>query len=167
MRGLVVGAALAGMVVGGLLGFIAWRAVAEVAEARLAERVVVTIPAGTAARLAAGDASGGSSALAPDAVRLAAGDTLLVRNEDSVTHTVGAYSIAPGAVLELTTEPSDGGAFGCSFTAGGSFAVTVVSPLQPASVIVPAGLIGLPVGLLVGVLAVFVRSLDGPGLAHA
>lgn len=161
MRTILAVAALGGMVLGGALGFISWRAAAAAAEDRIAERVVVTIPAGTAARLASGDPTA-SEALAPASVRLATGDTLLVRNEDAVTHSFGAWSIAPGAVLELAAEPSDSGAFGCSFTTGGSFAVTVVPPLTPASVMVPAGLVGLPLGMLVGVLVLFVRRLDGP-----
>jgi hypothetical protein len=168
-------ALLVGAVIGGLLGFLAWRGLAAAAEARVAERVLVAIPAGTGERLATGGAAGAAGAsggtgdpaldaggLPPSSLKLATGDTLVLRNDDTRAHQVGAYSIAPGAALELTVDAADSGTFRCSFNAAGSFALDVAPPLRPSTVIVPAILIGLPLGGIVGVVGWIARSIGEP-----
>lgn len=167
-RGLlaVVAATLAGgALFGAAFGFVAWRTFADAAEARVAERVLVSIPAGTGSRLTGPVAPGQSPApggLPPAAVRLTSGDTLVLRNDDTQAHQVGDYSIAPGAVLELTVGQADAGRFRCTFVQSGSFVLDVIPPLQPATLMVPAALIGMPVGGMFGLVGWFVRTLGGP-----
>ncbi len=164
------GALIAGAISGGLLGVIAWSAFASTAEARVAERVVVAIQAGTGDRLARGDVAGssaGAAGLPPSAVRLATGDTLVLRNDDGRAHRVGAYTIAPGAILELAVTAADSGTFQCSFNAAGRFSLDVVPPLQPATVILPAILIGLPVGGVAGLVGWIARAIGEPDVPMA
>jgi hypothetical protein len=167
---LVAGCLAGGALIGGVLGVIAWRAVADAAADRAGQRVALTIPAGTAVRLASTDAAPGAArpgaalpgALPPAALALVAGDTLVLTNADSAVHRVGAYSIAPGATLELRVGEADGGTFACSFSSGGSFSLTVAPPIEALAVILPATLIGLPIGLLVAASVVLVGRLEEP-----
>lgn len=175
---LVVTASLAGgALFGALFGLVAWRSFVAAAEARTAARVLVAIPVGTGSLLSgasgatgasgvtgtSGEASdSGTPVLPPSAVSLAAGDTLVLRNDDTQPHEVGDYTIAPGSVLELTVGTADAGSFRCTFVQAGSFEVDVAPPLQAATLIVPAALIGLPVGGMFGLVGWFVRSLGEP-----
>jgi hypothetical protein len=60
-------------------------------------RYEIVIPAGTAARLAAGDTANAP----PHSFELILGvrDVLVIQNEDSVWHQVGPYRVAPGHTL--------------------------------------------------------------------
>lgn len=62
-----------------------------------ARQLVVTIPAGTAERLAAGE----TGQMPPHRIELVLGrqDVLVIRNEDSAWHQVGPYRVAPGRTL--------------------------------------------------------------------
>jgi hypothetical protein len=60
-------------------------------------RLVITIPAGAAERIAAGDAQD----LPPHEIELVLGvrDVLVIQNQDTAWHQVGPYRIAPGRTL--------------------------------------------------------------------
>jgi plastocyanin len=60
--------------------------------------VVVEVPLGTAARIAAGE----EVVLVPETLEVEVGDTLEIRNHDVYTHEVGPYLVAAGQVLEQT-----------------------------------------------------------------
>jgi plastocyanin len=158
----MVMAAIVGAMVGGVLGVLAWRGFTVAAEERAAARVLVAIPAGTGARITSGSSEDQASGLPPSAVNLSSGDTLVLRNDDSQVHEIGGYSIAPGSVLELTVDPDDSGRFVCTFASAGTFDLDVAPPLQASTIILPATLIGLPVGAMMGLVAWFARSLGGP-----
>lgn len=171
----VAGSIVGGVVVGGALGAIFWLTTAAGATAEAAatgaagagQRVLVPIPAGTAERIAAGTAASAVD-LPPAAVGLAEGDTLVVRNDDSVVHRVGTWWISPGAVLELPVRALDAGVFSCTFHPGGTLSLSVARPEGPVSVILPALLLGVPFGAVFGVVGVVFRGLDDePAAARA
>lgn len=57
--------------------------------------VAYVVPAGTAARIAAGDTVN----VLPAVIELRSGDTLVIRNDDSVPVQVGPYLVDPGQRL--------------------------------------------------------------------
>lgn len=57
--------------------------------------VAYVVPAGTAARIAAGDAVN----VLPAVIELRSGDTLVIRNDDSAPVQVGPYLVDPGQRL--------------------------------------------------------------------
>lgn len=79
--------------------------------ARAPETVELLIPAGTAAKVAAGEEAPGI----PDELSFVLGDTLLVRNQDDVDHTLGPLYIPAGASAMLTLDEPENFALTCSF----------------------------------------------------
>jgi hypothetical protein len=116
----------------------------------------VTIPAGTAERIAAGAVA---SAIPTD-LQFVAGDTLVLRNEDAVSHRIGRTVVAPGATLRLTLAAANGGTFLCSFHPRGSIALDVRDRAEPWSILPAVLLLGLPVGVVLGAVGWVVRGLD-------
>lgn len=79
--------------------------------ARAPETVELTIPAGTAAAVAAGEEPPGI----PDELSFVLGDTLLVRNQDDVDHSLGPLYIPSGTSARLTLEEPENFTLTCSF----------------------------------------------------
>lgn len=69
--------------------------VVAIATATSSETIEVVVPAGTAARMDAGELV----ELLPAVLRVDVGDELLIRNDDDEVHLVGPYTVAPGQVL--------------------------------------------------------------------
>lgn len=126
-------------------------------EERPPEIVLVAIPAGTAERIARGEATNPI----PGDLRLRPGDTLVIRNDDVVGHAFGGYAIAAGTAFVLPVGAADGGRFVCSFHPSGSLALEVEGPVSPAGIAVTSLLVGLPIGLLLAGLALLIGSLGG------
>ena len=62
------------------------------------QTVEIVVPAGTQERLFAGE----EVVVMPARLELRVGDTLLIRNEDSVTQSVGPYLVQAGGEVRLT-----------------------------------------------------------------
>lgn len=158
----LVGRLLPGTVAGLAVGLVLSLAAAT-ASGRLVERapelVLVAIAPGTAERIA----SGASSSPIPADLRLRPGDTLVVRNDDTVAHGFGGYTIAPGTILSLPIAAADRGRFVCTFHPSGALALDVAEPTGPAEIATTSLLLGLPLGLLLGGLSLLVGRLDAAG----
>lgn len=76
------------------------------------ETIELVIPAGTAERIAAGEAPPSI----PNDLVFTIGDTLKVVNQDEVAHELGALYIPPGASASLAMEDANKYQLGCSFT---------------------------------------------------
>jgi hypothetical protein len=83
--------------------------------------VELIIPAGTAERVAAGETPPGI----PEEMIFVAGDTLLVKNEDNVTHQLDLLYIPAGASASMTLPEANDFAFSCSFSPNNYFNLTV------------------------------------------
>lgn len=81
-----------------LVGVAALGASALLADDHEAETVTFVVPEGTAADLAAGQ----TVDLMPSEVPLRVGDTIVVRNDDVETATVGPFTVRPGETLTQT-----------------------------------------------------------------
>lgn len=78
---------------------------------RLPEEIELVIPAGTAAKVALGEAV----PVIPDEMTFVLGDTLVVRNEDVVDHQLGPLWIPPKTKASLVLDAAQRYAYACSF----------------------------------------------------
>jgi hypothetical protein len=75
------------------------------------QRIELIIPAGTAERVAAGQ----PIPSIPADMSFVVGDTLVVKNEDSVSHQLGPVWVPPGASASLALDRESKFAYACSF----------------------------------------------------
>src|SRR5512140_727435 len=87
--------------------------------------VQLDIPAGTAAQVARGEAN----ASLPTSMDFVVGDTLLVRNHDSVAHQLGPLFIPAGSTASMNLASEDGYSLLCSFEPSKYLQLTVLPPL--------------------------------------
>jgi hypothetical protein len=143
-RALLWVACLAGGI--GLAGFISlasWVALSD-GPLRDPESVEVRIPPGTAEAIQRGAAV----SVIPGKLRFVQGDRLVLKNEDSVPHNVGNYSVGPGTSLTMPLDTASSSSFLCSFHPQGSIALDVRGRTSPLMVLFPTIVIGLPLGLV-------------------
>jgi hypothetical protein len=79
---------------------------------RAPRTVTLVIPAGTAERIA----NGGSEPSIPGTMSFVIGDTLAVKNEDSVPHRLGPVWVPAGATGSLVLKDANSYSYSCSFT---------------------------------------------------
>jgi hypothetical protein len=113
--------------------------------------VEIDIPAGTALRVARGEAD----TSLPASMTFVVGDTLLVRNLDTATHQLGPLLIPAGASASMKLATEQGYSLLCSFEPSKYLQLTVLPPLTIATRIVGILEAGLNVGFLIAVYAVF------------
>jgi hypothetical protein len=75
------------------------------------QRIELVIPAGTAERVAKGEAPPSI----PSDMVFVIGDTLVVRNEDSVDHQLGPVWVPPGASASLSLDRAQKFSYACTF----------------------------------------------------
>jgi len=92
--------------------------------ARAPETIVLTIPAGTAAKVAQGQAP----PEIPNEMTFVLGDVLVVRNLDNVVHTLGPLLVPPGSSASLPLNQADNFAMNCSFSSSSYFGLNVKPP---------------------------------------
>jgi hypothetical protein len=88
---------------------------------RPTQEMELVIPPGTADRVAAGE----TPPSIPTGLKLATGDTLIVRNQDSVAHQLGPMWIPPGTTGRLVFPHTLVGRYACSFTPVKYFGIEV------------------------------------------
>ncbi len=89
------------------------------------QEIVLTIPRGTAAEVAAGRSPLGI----PETLSFVLGDTLVVRNEDVVDHQLGPLWIPPGATARLQLDQAQKYAFACTFQPTRYLGIDVEEPV--------------------------------------
>jgi hypothetical protein len=115
----------------------------------------LVIPPGTAEAIRTGT----GASFVPGQVSLRPGSRLVVRNDDTEEHLIGNAVIPPGAVAELTA-PESGEGFYCTIHPSGFLGVDIDERPHFASTIVPALLVGLPLGIVVAGASYVGRRLD-------
>ena len=118
----------AAVVLAGLLGVVAWAALAPVRFASREE--VFEIPKGTWARRMAGD----KVEILPRRIDLTLGvhDVLLLRNHDDVPQTFGPTLMMPGQSFSLPFEVASTYSFACTAHASGQMLIVVAkAPVSP------------------------------------
>jgi hypothetical protein len=87
------------------------------------------------------------------------GDTLVVKNEDSVTQTLGPLVIPPGSSASMELDQVGGVSYTCSFQPAKYYGITVQQGLSIGMRIEAALLAGLPLGMLLGVYSLLIKPL--------
>jgi hypothetical protein len=132
-----------GMLIGLGVAPVAQLLLGDLAE-RAPQQIVLTIPAGTAERVAAGE----SSPSIPSSLEFVVGDTLVVRNEDSVSHQLGPMWIPAGGTGQLAITQASTSGYACSFRPSRTIDLRV-RPRASNSVRAVAALsTGLPIAVL-------------------
>ena len=108
------------------------------------QTVELVIPAGTAARVAEGQT------VLPAGQTFVTGDVLVVRNEDSVTHTLGPLVIPAGASANMKLSQSGNLSYICSFEPTKYYGMVIQPALTAVTRIEAALIAGIPLGLLIG-----------------
>jgi hypothetical protein len=113
--------------------------------ARGPEEIELTIPAGTANQIANGE----QPPSIPQNMTFVVGDTLIVKNEDSVDHKLGPLWIPANASARLSFSQKENLTYECSFQAGNYFGLDVRDPLTTATHLVGIFGTGIPLAVLI------------------
>ncbi len=141
---------LAGLALGAVLSEAAFHFL-DTGETRPPQVIELDIPPGTAAEVSAGR----SDPSLPTSLTFVLGDTVLVRNEDSVVHTLGPVLIPPGASGTMKLDSPQYSAVSCSFQPSQYLGLTIASPLNGSTRLVGILEAGLPMGFLFALYGLF------------
>ena len=136
---------LIGIVLGTLISEISFIFLRETA--RPPQDVLLTIPAGTAEKVARGE----TPPSIPQDMIFVVGDTLVVRNDDIVDHKLGQLWIPAKSSAQLTLDQEQNIAYECSFQPGNYFGLDVRQSVTAGTRIYGALYAGLPLGILIAV----------------
>jgi hypothetical protein len=135
-----------GLLVGGVISELSFWLLPNV-QTRPPERVELVIPAGTAEQVARGEAP---PSLPADLV-FVLGDTLVVKNEDGVTHRLGPLVIPAGTTASLQLREQASQAWECSFQPGNYVGMDVREPLNLSTRLLGIFYAGIPLGVLIAI----------------
>ena len=113
--------------------------------AREPQEIILTIPAGTAEKVARGE----QPPSIPQDMIFVVGDTLVVKNEDLVDHKLGQLWIPANSSASLSLNEVQNMAFECSFQSGNYFGLDVRQPLTLGTRVYGILYAGIPIGMLV------------------
>jgi len=113
--------------------------------ARPPQEVILTIPAGTAEKVARGE----QPPSIPLDMVFVIGDTLVVVNEDLVDHKLGQLWIPANSSARLALNEEQNMAFECSFQPGNYFGLDVRQSLTLGTRIYGGLYAGIPLGILI------------------
>ena len=136
---------LIGIVLGALISELSFVILHETT--RPPRDVVLTIPAGTAEKVARGE----QPPSIPLDMIFVVGDTLVVQNEDNVDHKLGQLWIPASSSARLILNEQANMAFECSFQPGNYFGLDVREPLTLGTRIYGMSYAGVPLGILIAV----------------
>jgi hypothetical protein len=126
------------------------------------EIVVLTIPAGTAAKVASGD----NPPSIPKDMTFVVGDTLQVVNQDAVNHQLGPLFIPAGAKASLSFDAIQDYVYTCSFRADNYLGLTVQEPLTIYTRVIGILSAGIPMGIMIALYVIFAATpKKKPGIA--
>jgi hypothetical protein len=135
------------MLIGVVLGFV----LSEISFIMLHETsrppqdVVLTIPAGTAEKVARGE----QPPSIPSDMIFVVGDTLVVKNEDNVNHKLGQLWIPADSTARLPLNEEENVAFECSFQPRRVFGIDVRQGLTLGTRMLGILFAGIPIGMLI------------------
>ncbi len=145
-----------GLVFGGVLSELGFHFQGNTSS-RTPQTFLLVIPPGTAAAV-----SRGESVVPPD-MAVVVGDTLVVRNQDSVSHTLGPLFIPAGASASLTLNQVGNLSYTCSFQPTRYFGLDVQGALTLGTRLEGMVVAGVPFGILLGLYSLIVWPLQKSG----
>ncbi len=132
-----------GLILGAIISEVSYYFL-KTGETRPPQVVELDIPAGTADRIARGEAVSSI----PSNLIFVMGDTLLVKNQDSVPHTLGPLFIPPGSSATMNLNQAQDYTVACSFQPSKYIGLSVQSPLDTSTRLFGIVEAGVPMGLL-------------------
>jgi len=141
-----------GLLAAALFSEVAFRLLGE-NSSRDPQTILLVIPSGTASKVSQGQT------VLPAGQTFVVGDTLQVKNEDSVTQTLGPLVIPPGTTASMKLDQAGSLSYTCSFQPTNYYGLEVQQGLTLGMRLQAAILAGLPLGVLLGVYSLIVRPL--------
>jgi hypothetical protein len=141
---------LVGIFLGGIMSEVSYR-IQTGSDGRTSRQITLVIPTGTADLVQQGQPSPNI----PEDLVFVVGDTLVVKNEDSVDHQLGPFFIPKGTSATVTFGQVANLAYACTFTTEKYLGLEVKAPLTiytRAAGILEAG---VPMGILIALYVVF------------
>ena len=120
---------------------------------RAPQTIELVIPAGTAAKVAQGES------VLPASQAFVVGDTLLVHNQDSVTHTLGPLVIPSGTSASLKLDQVGNLDYTCSFQPTRYYGVDIQPALSLVMRLEASLVAGIPLGIMLGLYSLVVFPL--------
>jgi hypothetical protein len=117
------------------------------------QTIILVIPAGTAEKVAQGQT------VLPAGQTFVVGDTLQVKNEDSVTQTLGPLVIPPGSSASMKLDQVGSLSYKCSFQPTKYYGIEVQQGLTFGMRLEASLLAGLPLGVLLGIYSLVAKPL--------
>ncbi|MFZ5882019.1 MAG: hypothetical protein ACOY0R_21825 [Chloroflexota bacterium] len=117
-------------------------------------RIELVVPAGTAARVAAGEAPPGL----PADMSFVIGDTLVVVNQDEVDHQLGPLWVPAGTSASMTLSSEENFALECSFQPTRYFGLDVRPPVTLGTRLSGVFFAGFPLSALFAVYSILIQS---------
>lgn len=114
------------------------------------QQVELVIPSGTAGRVAAGEAPPSI----PSDLTFVVGDTLVVKNEDTVSHQLGPVWVPPGAEARLVLDQADKFSYACTFQPGRYLGLDVRSRVTLTTRLQALILAGPPMAALIAIYSI-------------
>lgn len=139
----IVYSLLVGLLLGAVISEVPFLFLQE--NARPPQLVELVIPRGTAEQVARGE----QPPSIPENMVFVVGDTLVVRNEDSVDHKLGPLWIPKNSSAQLSLNEQESFAYECSFQPGNYFGLDVQESLTIGTRIYGIVYAGLPLGVLI------------------
>jgi hypothetical protein len=132
-----------GLAIGALISEVPYIFLRETA--RPPREVVLTIPSGTAEQVARGE----QPPSIPKDMIFVVGDTLTVKNDDSVDHKLGPLWIPANSSAQMHLGEVENLAFECTFQPGKYFGLDVHDPLTLSTRLFGVVYTGLPMAILI------------------
>jgi hypothetical protein len=120
---------------------------------RAPQTIELVIPAGTAVKVAQGES------VLPASQTFVVGDTLLVHNQDSVTHTLGPLVIPSGTSASLKLDQVGNLDYTCSFQPTRYYGVDIQPALSLVMRLEASLVAGIPLGIMLGLYSLVVFPL--------
>lgn len=146
---------IAGPLFFGTISIVAWLLLTG-GPTRAPGRIEYVIPAGTAQRIAAGEAVPSIPAKAVFVV----GDILVLRNEDKVKHQFGPFWVPAGTSVNIPLSEASSSNYLCSIHPSGTIGIDVQPPTNLWQILVPTLLLGVPIGGVLNIILRVVARLD-------
>jgi hypothetical protein len=139
----IVYSMLVGLLLGAVISEVPFLFLQE--NARPPEEITLVIPQGTAEQVARGE----QPPTIPENMVFVVGDTLIVRNEDSVDHKLGPLWIPRNSSAQLSLDEKESFAYECSFQPDRYFGLDVQEALTLGTRLYGIVYAGLPLGVLI------------------
>lgn len=124
---------------------------------RAPHTITLIIPPGTTEKVAQGQS------VVPAEQVFVVGDMLEVKNEDSLTQTLGPLVIPPGSSASMKLDQVGNLSYTCSFQPTKYYGIQVQQALTLGMRVEASLLAGLPLGMLLGVYSLLVKPLRPKG----